>query len=377
MVLTPRQLNRATLERQLLLRREPLTVVDGLRRVVALQAQQPASPYIALWNRLAGFDPAELDRAFDDRSVVKATLMRITLHAVIAEDYPVFHEAMLPSLRAAGLGDRRFTSTGLSAGDADALVPHLLELAARPRTKAELEAMLTERLGRPPGAGLWRALRIFAPLVHAPTDGPWSFGHRPSFVAAPAEPARIDRERSVQRLIWRYLEGFGPAAAEDFARFTMHSRRSVREALRAMSDVLTTHEGPGGAVLFDVPHGTVPAEDVPAPPRLMGMWDSVLLAYADRSRVIPDEYRPLVIRRNGDVLATVLVDGHVAGVWRPVDGSIEVQVFRPMPEDAWRALGDEARSLMGMLAHRDPAVYGRYAHWWSTLPSAETRLLQA
>lgn len=375
MVLTARRLNRATLDRQLLLGRERLTVLDGLRRVVALQAQQPASPYLALWNRLAGFDAAELDAAFDDRSVVKATLMRITLHAVIAEDYPVFHEAMLPSLRAAGLGDRRFTSTGLSVDDADALIPDLLELTAWPRTKAEVEAMLTERLGSPPQGGLWRALRIFAPWVHAPTGGPWSFGHRPSFVAAPAEPTRTDHEQSVQRLIWRYLEGFGPASAEDFAQFTMHTRTSVREALRAMSGLLTTHEGHDGGVLFDVPHATVPAEDVPAPPRLMAMWDSVLLAYADRSRVLPDAYRPLVIRRNGDVLATVLVDGRVAGVWRPSDGRIEVMAFHPLPEDAWQGLADEAQGLLALLAEREPAVYGRYAHWWSRLPAAETRLL--
>jgi len=61
MSLTERQLNRATLDRQMLLRRESMEVVDAVRRLVALQAQEPASPYLALWNRLADFDPAELD----------------------------------------------------------------------------------------------------------------------------------------------------------------------------------------------------------------------------------------------------------------------------------------------------------------------------
>jgi hypothetical protein len=50
-------------------------------------------------------------------------------------------------------------------------------------------------------------------------------------------------------------------------------------------------------VLFDVPGAPLPGEDTPCPPRLMAMWDSVLLAYADRSRVIPPAYRALVIRR--------------------------------------------------------------------------------
>ena len=54
MLLTARQLNRATFGRQLLLQREPLDVVGAVHRVVALQAQEPASPYLALWNRLVG-----------------------------------------------------------------------------------------------------------------------------------------------------------------------------------------------------------------------------------------------------------------------------------------------------------------------------------
>jgi hypothetical protein len=152
--ITARELSRATLGRQLLLRREPLDVVDAVRRVVALQAQQAASPYLALWNRLTGFDPNDLDAAFAAHTVVKATLMRITLHAVHADDYQAFREAVQPTLRAARLNDR-FTATGLTLGDADALVPDLLEFADQPRTAAEMEAWLQARLGVPPEPGVW------------------------------------------------------------------------------------------------------------------------------------------------------------------------------------------------------------------------------
>src|SRR3954447_19511846 len=100
MTLTTPELNRATLARQLLLAREPLSVVNAVRRVVALQAQSPASPYLALWNRITDFDAADLDAAYADHSVVKASLMRITLHAVVADDYPAFQHAVLPMLRA-------------------------------------------------------------------------------------------------------------------------------------------------------------------------------------------------------------------------------------------------------------------------------------
>jgi hypothetical protein len=107
----------------------------------------------------------------------------------------------------------------------------------------------------------------------------------------------------------------------------------------------------------------------------MAMWDSVLLAYADRGRIVPPAYRPHVVRRNGDVLPTVLVDGYVAGVWRPQEGGIEVTAFHALPQDAWDGIEREAADLLAFLSARDEAVYRRFGHWWSTLPAAEVRVV--
>jgi hypothetical protein len=376
MRLTARQLNRATLARQLLLRREPLTVEETVGRVLALQAQQPASPYLALWCRVDGFDPAHLDAALAERRIVKATLMRVTLHAVHVDDHATLRQAVLSTLRAARLNDRRFAATGLSIDDADALVPHLVAFADEPRTRREIEAHLAGRLGGPPHEGVWWALRSVAPLLHHPTGGPWSFGTSPVFRAPPdRRAAATDPALAVQELIRRYLAAFGPASARDVAQFALLRQSTLRPAFDALAATLLRREGPDGAVLWDVEGGEVPDEDVPAPPRLLPMWDSTLLAYADRSRIIPDEHRPLVIRRNGDVLPAVLVDGLVRGVWRPVDGRIEVTAFEPLSEDAWDGLAVEAAALLDLLADRDPGVYGRYRNWWDELPDAETRPL--
>ncbi|MGW0485288.1 winged helix DNA-binding domain-containing protein [Nonomuraea sp. NPDC003214] len=373
MPLTARQLNRATLDRQLLLRRAPLGVSDGIRRIAALQAQEAASPYLALWNRLAGFDPADLDAAFATGTVVKATLMRITLHAVHAADYPAFHGAMRANLRAVRLHDRRFTSTGLTADDADALLPHLAAFTAAPRTAAEIETLLESRLGEH-GRRMWWALRTFAPLRHAPTGGPWSFAGR-AFVASTTPPTSEDD--SLRHLALRYLEAFGPATAPDLAQFTLLGRPAVRRVLQSLTGQVVELDGPGGVTLYDLAGASLPAADTPAPPRLLPMWDSILLAYADRSRVIPPAYRPLVTRRNGDVLPTLLVDGHVAGVWRPVDDGIEATAFHPLDEETWQALATEAAALATLLAARDPATYRRYAHWWTKpLPAAQVRILR-
>lgn len=376
-MITARELNRASLSRQLLLEREPLTVPDAVRRVVALQAQHPASPYVALWNRVTGFAPSEFDAAFAGRTVVKATLMRITLHAVHAEDYPVFRTALQSTLYASRLGSR-FADAGLTPADADDLLPDLLAFARRPRTSAEMQAWVEERLGAEKKDGAWWGLKGYAPLHHAPTGGPWSFGLRPSFVAAGTGTVPAGRAvdpTALQALIVRYLEGFGPASVADVAQFAMVQRAPVREALRALDGTVEQFQGPDGSMLFDLPAASRPPAETPAPPRLMAMWDSVLLAYADRSRVIPPVYRPLVIRRNGDVLPTLLVDGYVAGVWRPVGGGIEATAFRSLSPATWDGLAAEAESLRALLGGREAEIYSRYHHWWPKLPEAETRML--
>lgn len=373
--LTPRQLNRATLARQMLLQRRRVGVVDAVRQVVAIQAQEPASPYLALWNRVAGFDPDDLDAAFADYAVVKTPLVRITLHAIAAEEYTTFHEASQPMLRGSRLNDRRFRATGMTIEEADAIVPDLVKRATRPRTKEHFEGLLAERLDADPEPGVWWAMRTFAPLVHAPTGGPWSFGRQPQYRAGPKTPRRRDQARSMQELARRYLEGFGPASAVDLARFTMYHRQGTRDALGAISDELVRYEGPGGVELFDVPDAPIPAEDVEAPPRLMAMWDSTLLAYDDRSRIIPEEYRKVVIRNNGDVLPTVLIDGYVAGVWRPVDAGIEVTTFRRLSSDDWDGLAREAAGLAAFLADREPTVYSRYHRWWADLSGEQVMVL--
>jgi len=373
--LSSRQLNRATLDRQMLLRRESVNVVDAVRRVVALQAQEPASPYLALWNRLADFDPAALATAFDERNLVKATLMRLALHVVHTSDYPYFHAAMLANLRGPRLGDRRFTVSGLSIAEADALLPHLTLFTSQPRTGAEVEEMLAARLGEPK-QGVWWALRTYAPLHQVPTGGPWSFKTPSSYRAAPATSAAENRSESVQFLILRYLAAFGPASMLDIAQFSILKRSVVQNALKELGESIETLTGPSGEMLFDVPLGRYPAEDTVAPPRLLPMWDSILLAYADRSRVIPPEYRSLILRRNGDVLPTLLVDGYVAGVWRPVEGGIEATAFRRLTSEEWYGLAAEAAALQAFLSDRDPAVYRRYEHWWSKdLPTADIRIL--
>jgi Winged helix DNA-binding domain len=195
-------------------------------------------------------------------------------------------------------------------------------------------------------------------------------------VAARSIPGQEPRLESMHTLLLRYLEAFGPASAQDFAQFTMVGRPVAQQILDSLDGRLVKLKGPGRDVLYDAPGSWLPDEDIAAPPRLLAMWDSVLLAYRDRSRIVPPEYRTLIFRRNGDVLPAVLADGYVAGVWRMTDHGVEVTAFRPLDAATWSGLAGEASGLLTLLAARDPAVYHRYAHWWDKdLPSAERRVL--
>lgn len=378
MRITARELNRSTLGRQLLLEQAPLGVADAVRRLVALQAQQAASPYLVLWTRLTDFDPGDLDAAFAG-------------HELASEGNANADHA--------ARGPRRGLS-GLPRG-------HGADTACRQTQRQPLPGVRTHRRRCPrpdPGpahvhrpASDQRRLRGLARAATGCYEARRVVGlaavcsigacpHRGAVVVRIPPGVRRGRSRpalaevdasaaSLQIFIKRYLEGFGPASMADVAQFAMVYRPLVEEALRALSGELERLEGPDGKELFDIPGVLRPNEDTPEPPRLMAMWDSVLLAYADRSRVISPEYRKLVTRSNGDVLPTVLVDGYVAGVWRSVEGGIEATAFHRLPEEVWEGLAAEARSLVAFLTDREPMVYRRYDHCWSKLPSPDARLL--
>ena len=360
-----------TMVRQGLSSRRPVAVTDAVRSVLALQAQEPAAPYLALWNRIDGFDAGDLDRAVADGAIVKASLFRFTLHAVDANDIPWVRAAMQGRVRDAGYHDV-LDDIGLKAERVEGILERLSTAMAEPHDNADMEQVLSELV---PEAGdparLWSALRAVGAFRHAPTTDPWSFGRRPAFL--PCTVGANDERAATAELVRRYLTAFGPATVADMSQFTILKRSALKAIVESMADVVVV-AGPDGSQLVDVHGGDrqPEAEVTTLPPRLLGMWDSVLLAYADRSRVIPDEHRPHVIRRNGDVLPTVLIDGLVRGVWRASTDGIEVRALAPLDDAVLDGLDVEARHLRRLLADREPAVFSRFRRWWDRLPDGPT-----
>jgi hypothetical protein len=334
-VLTQRELNRALLARQLLLKRARLSIPKALERIGGLQAQYAPSMYIGLWSRLDGFERDALTRALERRSVIQATMMRATIHLVSKADFwPLLiairderlkwwervHPASDPrEMRTAAKRLRRFIGEG-------------------PRRRKEVE----ELLGRQAALGVG----AYLDLVRVPPSGTWE--QRRADLYAVAEDwlpsPGIERDEALDHLIRRYLSAFGPARKNDIADWAMVSVSEIDCGLERIE--LRRFRDEAGKELLDLPRAPIPDGDTPTPPRFLPVWDATLLVHARRTGILPEEYRPLVFNvKTPHSVNTFLVDGRVAGTWRYEQGRVRLDPFEPVPRGVRRELDEEAKGL--------------------------------
>lgn len=365
-VLSSDELNRASLARQLLLERATIEPTDATERVGGLQAQEPASPYLALWSRVAALDPEAVDRAFRERRLIKATLMRSTLHAVTREDYARLLPATLPMLQ--GLV-RRGQAPDPGEKRVRKLTAAAMAFAQEPRANTEIRDHLAGIAADiPPDDALW-FVRRYGAWVHAPSAVRWSFGRRPILTGASSWLADVvfaTEAAALEHLAGRYLAAFGPATVADMAAWSGLSMTKLRPALATLDAAgeLRRFEDERGLELIDLGEAPRPGADVDAPVRFLPMWDSLLLAYADRTRLVSHEDRRVVVARNGDTLPTFLVNGRVAGLWwAEADGSssrIAIEPFIKLSRQEQRAVEREGEDLAAFVGPIEPDVYRRY-----------------
>jgi len=353
--LTLRELNRATLARQLLLRRHRLSVTQAVERTAGLQAQWPPSPYLGLWTRIEGFGPDDLGGSVARRRGVKATLMRTTLHIVSAADYlayaGVYRERRITEL------ERQLAALGEEAdfaNDGERLAQFTAE---RPRSRPELLALL----GRPklriedrrPWL-VWYGLSAYAGLLNGPSSSVW----REHTAGGTFVPARTwlgadgsSGATAVAHLVRRYLAAFGPATRLDIAQWTGLPLTLIDPGLERL--VVRRFRDELGRELFDLHRAPLPPAETPAPARLLPRFDNLLLSHDDRRRVLSEEHRAAVIE-GGEVRATFLVDGTVAGLWSIQGGRVRLEPFAPVRPAARRELADEAARLAAFVRTHGP-----------------------
>ena len=280
-----------------------------------------------------------LERELAKGTVVKATVMRQTLHLVTPRDYALFRAAMSE------------TNFPWETSLAKRLAPDVRKLAANgPVVSADAISYLEgkHRITGISARRAWRAARMRAHLVHHHETALWHARPEGRFVLLEEPEIQAPLEARAE-MIRRYLAAFGPSSLRDVVQWSMMHVPELKASL-ALLEPLRRFRDEHGRELFDVPRAPLPDSDTPAPVRFLPKWDNVLLAWADRTRVLPESYRKQVIGMNGDVAQTFLVDGFVAGTWNVEDGQVVTVPFVKLPRTAQRAVEEEAGRLEAFLA---------------------------
>ncbi|MBA3615894.1 MAG: winged helix DNA-binding domain-containing protein [Rubrobacteraceae bacterium] len=335
----------------MLLDRQAIPVLDAVERLAGLQAQVTSPPYVGLWTRLRDFRREDLTRLMEERQVVRATLMRATLHLMTAEDYLLLRPALQPALTRSmnSIAGKR-----LDGLDVDRLVGAAREYFERePHPFADLRPLLSElEPDRDPSA-LAYAVRTSLPLVQVPSGGVWGYSGKAPFTTAERWLGRaLSGSEDPRRLVLKYLAAFGPATVRDVQ--TWSGRMQLKQPVEELRAELRTFRDERGNELLDLPDAALPPEDTPAPPRFVPDYDNLVLSHADRGRVISEEHRKKVFLSAARVRATFLIDGFVRGAWKVEKtrktATLVIEPFEPMSTEDRAALSDEGERLVRFLA---------------------------
>jgi hypothetical protein len=350
-ILSLRALNRATLARQHLLARSA-SFLDVTERLVGLQAQVPRPPLIGLWARVEGLTREAVVAALLDKRLVRGTSMRGTLHMMTAADFRQLRPALQSGLDRGLAAILRDRTQGLE------MAPLLASASSYFREPRTFDAFRDHLAASTPEADV-RAIaytvRMQLPLLQVPTASPWGFPAQADFITADAWLGRPKARASTatsEDLVLRYLTAYGPATVADAqAWLGLPSLKPVFEVLRPR---LVTFRGERGGELFDLPDAPRPDPDVAAPVRFLPEWDNAIVGRAD-ARFVAGEHRSKVYQPGLRVLATVLVDGQVAGIWkierRKKAATLTIAPFGRLTAVIRRLIEPEAAAL---LAFTDP-----------------------
>lgn len=339
--LTTRQLNRALLARQFLLKPSSVGLVPTVERIGGLQTQYAPSGYLGAWSRMSTFERPDLTRALEQRRIIQGTLLRSTIHMVSPRDYWLFLAAITPSRQE---WFRRITRKQHPDLDMEGAARLLRgKLASGPRKQDELREVLLAR-GYPREA--LSGVTGWLHMVRVPPSGTWNQRRADLFGLAEhwISPVRHTESAGIEHVITRYLGAFGPAPLRDIADWAGVASSKVVSVANRMT--LGQFHDEKGKLLYDLPRGPMPDPSTPAPVRFLPTWDATLLAHARRTQILPERFRPLIFHvRIPQSKPSFLVDGQVAGTWRYDGKRVVTEPFEPLPLRARRELDAEARRL--------------------------------
>lgn len=324
-----------------------MSALDLTEHLLGLQAQDVLPPYLSLWSRLDGFDPAEISDALGDRRAVRVLLMRGTIHLVSATDCLELRPMVQGMLDMASRNrEAGREESGVSRGAFVAAGREALSYGPQP-LKA-LGEFLAERFPGYPASDLTNMLREMLPMVQVTPRGMWK--QRGGVVYQTAQTwlgAELSQEPDLHEVVRRYLRAFGPAAPADVTAWS--GVTGMKSVFDSMKDELVSYRDENGKPLVDLEGLPLADPDVGAPVRLLGKYDNVWLAHAGRSRVTDPANRKRWMGLNGGVGNTVFIDGRLEGLWRDNGGTVEVELFRELSRNEKQELYVEVAALESFL----------------------------
>ncbi|GGJ50909.1 winged helix DNA-binding domain-containing protein [Deinococcus roseus] len=346
-MLSLKALNRATLQRQHLIGRSGMPALDMVQHLIGLQAQMPNPPYVGLWTRLQNFEKEDLTRLIKQKQVVRAALMRSTLHLVSGQDYLQLRPLIKTVLERQYLGSHGKQMVGLDPLEVTRAGRELL--SQTPLNNQELGRALQQKWPDRDAQALGYAVRNFEGLIHVPPAGTWGDHRSPLLV--PGEvylDAELDPKPSLGNLLLRYLQAFGPATLKDMTVWS--GLTHLKPALTEIQPALQVYRDEQGKELFDLAEVILPDPETPIPPKFLPDFDNILLSHADRSRIMAPDFKARVFTSNGIIRATVLIDGFVQGIWKVQQNkkraSLQIEMFQTIAAADQDLLQEEGQKLL-------------------------------
>jgi hypothetical protein len=347
-VLSRRALNRTLLGRQLLLERVARPAEAVIEHLVGMQAQEPIDPYVGLWTRIEGFDPAELSTLIEARRAVRGSTLRTTLHLMTGRDFlalrPVLQDVLERAWRSSPFAK---DLVGLDLAEVVAAGRELLD--KEPLTTAQLAVALADRWPDRTPNSLAYASRFLLPIVQVPPRGLWGKKAPPRALTVETWLGQpLGTDTAADDAVLRYLAAFGPATVSDIRIWSWLT--GLREVVDRLRPRLRTFRDEAGRELLDVGDGLLVDPDVPAPIRFLPQYDNIFLSHEDRSRILVKRVTvPDLVWKGG-----VLIDGFISGAWRirreKGRATMTIELAVPLAGAARAEIEAEGTSLFEFLA---------------------------
>jgi hypothetical protein len=322
------------------------TVLDVVRRLLAVQAQDPRGARLAIRARSRGLLARDVDYELTaERSIVISTVNRGTLHLMRSDDYWWLHQLTTPQLLSSSA--RRLAQEQVSPADAERALRIMRKaLAHGPVSRDELRQRIAS-------AGIRVAGQAFAHIVLLATirglvvRGPVSHGDH-KFVLVDdwlgAAPAPMDRNVALGELARRYLAGHGPASEADLARWAGVTLGDARRGFSMISDQLVPRPDGLAATMNRAAQASLPG------PRLLGAFDPSLLGWVSREAIIGEHKG--IVTSNGVFRPFAMVKGRAVATWKVVNGRVDLTPFATIGKRDRAALDSEADEILDFLAAR-------------------------